>query len=127
MKRKASIFLIVVFVSVLAGVLVNALQSEAPIQVLGDLSKREVADIRGAVRHYRHPPILSDLSVQSILAAPGLVLRRLGDSRLKVWTMEARTHGFVAVTARPLPGGQGQPYFWAVFRETNGWQVGGEY
>ncbi len=125
MKRKVTIFFIVVFVTVLAGVLVVGLRSGAQIQVLGDLSKREVADIRMAVMHYRHSPILPDLSLSSIRAAPSLMLQRLEDSKPKVWTIEARTHGFVAVIARPVHGEPGQARFWGVFRQTNGWWVVG--
>ena len=112
----------------LAALLATAIRSEEPIQVSGDLSKREVADICLAVRHKIHQSILPDLSAQSLRAAPGLILHRFRSPNPKIWKLEARTHGFVAVIGRSRRDEQPRPYvFWSVFRGTNNWRVEGEY
>jgi hypothetical protein len=127
MKTKAIIGFLVVLV-VIAATLVLTMRPEEPIQVFGDLSKREVADICIAVRHKIHPVILPDLSVQSLRGAPGRILQRFGRSNPEIWKLEARTYGFVAVIGRSPHDEPPRPrVFWGVFRGTNAWSVENEF
>jgi hypothetical protein len=118
-----------VLVVVMAAVSLRmALPPERPIQVLGALSKRDIADIRKAVWDKTHPPILPDFSVRSFLSAPGLMRQRFGRANAQIFKMEARTQGFVAVFGRSTADARAQRYvFWCVFRETNGWRAEAEY
>src|SRR5262245_22676687 len=114
MNKTIAIISLAVLVA-LAAALALTVRSEEPIQVAGDLSKREITDIRAAVFHYVHPPILPDLSARSLKAAPGLILERFGKTKPKIWKIEARTHGFVAVIGRAPQEEQNRPYvFWGV-------------
>jgi hypothetical protein len=127
MKAKVIIGVVLLLVSVVAALMVSP-GPEEPIQVLGALSKREIPDIRKAVWYKTHPPILSGFSAQNILATPGLMLRRFWRPNPKIYRMEARTHGFVAVFGRSAADAQTHRYiFWCVFRETNGWAADAEY
>ena len=118
----------VLVVVTVAATLIVAQQPEQPIQVLGGLSKREVADIRTAVWHKTHPPILPDFSVRSFRVAPGLIVQRFGRSSPKIYKMEARNQAFVAVFGRSAAdANRGQYIFWCVFRGTNGWLAEEEY
>jgi hypothetical protein len=127
MNAKGIIGAVLVLIMVVA-TLVLALQSEQPIQVLGGLSKREIADIRKEVWHMTHPSILPDFSARSFRAAPGLIVQRFGRSNSKIFKMEARNQEFVAVFGRSTADAQAHRYiFWCVFRETNGWRAEAEY
>ena len=111
-----------------AATLMVAPQPEQPIQVLGGLSKREVADIRKAVWHKTHPPILPDFSVKSFRAAPGLIVQRFGRSNPKIFKMEGRNQAFVAVFGRSAADANSHRYvFWCVFGGTNGRLAEKEY
>jgi hypothetical protein len=108
--------------------LARGLHSQEQIQVVGELTVNEIADIRVAVLKKMHPPIFPDFSVKSLRAAPGLILERFRGSKPKTWTIEARTQGFVAVIVEPSPSPPTHPYvFFGVFRETNGWKVYNQY
>ena len=127
MKAKVIIGAVLVLVTVAATLMVVS-RPEEPIQVLGALSKREVADIRKAVWYKTHPPILSGLSAQRFIAAPGLMLRQFWRPNPKIFKMEARNQGFVAVFGRSAADEQTHRYvFWCVFRGTNGWLAEAEY
>jgi hypothetical protein len=128
MKAKATVALVVVLIA-LAAMLVRAIPSEAPMQVSGGLTEREVADICTAVRRKMAPPaILPDLSLQTIFAAPGVILERLRRPKPKIWKLEARNHVFVAVTGRSPRDATPRSYvLWSVFRGTNAWCVKEEY
>jgi len=125
---KAKALLIGLFgLILLATTLILAQRSEQTIQVVGDLSKREVADICAAVMHQTHPAILPDLSFPSLRAAPGLFLQRFTKPD-HIFKIESRTHGFVAVFGGSPSDKWVKSYvFWSVFRETNTWTVVGEY
>ena len=128
MKATPIIVLIVVFGTLLVAILLQTLPPEEPVQVLGDLSKHDIAEIRAGVWRKMYPPIFPDLSIQSLRAFPGLLLQRFKKPKLRISIIEARTYGFVAVLGRPTAGTQKEPcVFWGVFRETNGWQVLTEY
>jgi len=129
MKAKVIIGAMLLLVTVVVSLMV-APRPEEPIQVLGALSKPEIADIRKAVWYWSktHPPILPDLSAKSFLAAPGLMLQRFGRPTPKIFKMEARNQGFVAVFGRSSADEQTHRYvFWCVFRGTNGWLAEAEY
>src|SRR5258705_5927061 len=80
-----------------ASALITFVPSEDPIEVFGDLSKREVRDIRIAVRRKIQPKILPDLSMQSLRAAPGLIVGRFTNRGAKIWRIESRNREFTAV------------------------------
>ena len=126
---KAKLTIVAVLVSaMLATTLMIVLRPEEPIEVLGYLSKREIADVRKAVWFKTHPKILPDFSARSFLAAPALLLQRFGKSQPKIFKMEARNQEFVAVFGRSPADAQAHSYvFWCVFRQTNGWLAEAEY
>ena len=125
MKAKVIIGAVLVVVTVAATLLVTS-RPETQIQVLGGLSKREIADIRKAVWHKTHPPVLPDFSAKSFRAAPGLIVQRF--SNPKIFKMEARNQAFVAVFGRSAADANQHRYvFWCVFRDTNGWLAEEEY
>ena len=129
MKAKVIIGAVLLLVTVVATLRI-ASRPEEPIHVLGALSKREIADIHKAVWYWSktHPPILPDLSMKSFLAAPGLMLQRFGRPTPKIFKMEARNQGFVAVFGRSAAGELTHRYvFWSVFKGTNGWLAEAEY
>jgi hypothetical protein len=127
MKAKASIGLGFVLL-VMAAIFMLAIRREESIQVSGDLSELEISDICSAVRRRVYPPVLPDLSGPSLRAAPGLILQRLGQGSPRIWKIEARTYGFVAVIGRSPKDEVPRPYvFWGVFRGTNDWHVENEY
>jgi hypothetical protein len=127
MKAKAIIGLIVILLAI-ASASVWVRPPAEPIQVSGDLSKDEIADIRIAVHRKISPPLLPDLSLQSLRVAPRLFLQRFSRSKPKIWKVEERTHEFVAVIGRSPQDQQPRPVvFWGVFRETNNWRVEIEY
>jgi hypothetical protein len=110
------------------GAVVATRHPDAPIQVVGELSKQEVAEIRVALWRKIHPPILPDFSARSLLGAPRRLLEQFTMADAKVWRIEARTHGFVAVIARAPASPNGEKFiFWSVFRGTNCWRVEHEY
>jgi hypothetical protein len=100
---------------------------EQPIQVVGNLSKQDVAAIRKAVWKKTHPPILTDLSTKSFLAAPHKLVTLFARTPT-IFKMEVRNQVFVAVLARPPSEAQPSYYvFWCVFKEKNGWRADDEY
>jgi hypothetical protein len=127
MKAKALLIGLMFVLILVATTLILAQRSDQTIQIVGDLSNREVADICAAVMHKTHPAILPDLSFPSLRAAPGLVLQRFTKPD-HIFKIESRTRGFVAV----FGGSQSDKWvkshvFWSVFRQTNSWTVVGEY
>lgn len=127
MKAKIILGAVLVVMAV-AATLRLALRPEQPIQVLGGLSKREVADIRAALWRKTHPPILPDFSMQSFRAAPGLLVQRFGRSNPSIVKMEQRNQAFVAVFGRSADDAKHHRYaFWCVFRDKNGWLAETEY
>jgi hypothetical protein len=124
MKAKRIVGLVLIPVA-LGLALAVSMRHEEPIQVSGDLSKRDVADICRAVRRkISPPPILPDLSVSSLRAAPGALLRRFDKSNQRIYKVEGRTYGFAAVMTKS--GKATAPMsrvFWGVFRGTNTWSV----
>jgi hypothetical protein len=127
MKSKVILGAVLV-VATVAAILLAATRPEPPIQVLGALSERDIADIRKAVWYKTHPPILSGFSAQSLLAAPGLMLRRFWRPNPKIFKMEARNQEFVAVFGRSTADAQTHRYvFWCVFRGTNSWLAEAEH
>ena len=100
---------------------------EQPIQIVGDLSKQDVAAIRKAVWKKTHPPILTDFSTKSFFAAPHKLLKLFARTPT-IFKMEVRNQVFVAVLGRPSAEAQPSYYvFWCVFKEKNGWQADAEY
>lgn len=127
-KKGKLIFGLLLGLIVLGAIFMMTIRREEFIEVSGDLSKQEVAEICKAVRRKVYPPILPELSAPSLRAAPGLILRRLGKSNPRIWKIEGRTYGFVAVIGRSPADEVTRPYvFWGVFRGTNGWHVENEY
>lgn len=105
--------------------------SSAPmpaVEVQGNLTQPEVVEIRRAIWHKLHPPILPNLSFQSLREAPERLIGRFRPAPARVYTIEARTPNFVAVLGRPTTTNTGVTcFFWGVFREKNGWVVYNEY
>ena len=71
MKMGTAIAVVGVFVA-LAIAVVAVLRSGVPVQVVGDLSRAEAAGICRTIQRDVRPPILPDLSLQSLRSAPGL-------------------------------------------------------
>jgi len=103
-------------------------QLQSSMEVQGELTRLEVAQIRQAVWRKLHPPILPTVSLQSLREAPGRLAARFRPTHVSIYSIEARTANFVAVFGRPSAKDSGTVYFfWGVFRETNGWKVYNEY
>ncbi len=128
-KKILAVVAIPVFLlAVLAGILLVMRRPEPPIQIVGNVSDREVADIRAALRHKINHAILPNFTVKSLRAAPGRLLERVTTPSPKIWRIEARTHGFAAVLSHAPTNTMGEKYvFWCTFRGTNQWWVGDYY
>jgi hypothetical protein len=127
MRTKAIIASLLVVLAV-ASAMVVARRPEVPFQVSGDLSERDVTDICMAVHRKIYPPILPDLSMKSLRAAPSVLLRRFHGSHPRIWQIERRTGVFVAVIGRLAEDPKPRPYvFWGVFSGTNSWYVEEDY
>jgi hypothetical protein len=112
---------------VLAAVIALNRRSEPPVQVTGDLSSRDMSEIRLALRRYLHPPIFGHLSWPDLRAAPGRILQRFTRPYPEVQRIERRTEGFAVILGRrPTQDGHHKYLFYAVFRTTNSWWVNGE-
>lgn len=116
----------------LAGVLLTmsffASRSSEPVEVVGELSGREVAEIRVALWRRTHPPILPDLSFHSVRGAPTRVWERVAKSDAKLFRIEARTPVFAAVITRLPTNSVGNRYvLWCAFKGTNRWWIGDAY
>jgi hypothetical protein len=112
----------------LIAAMIVARRPEEPIELTGYLTKSDVADIRVALRHKRQPPIFPDFSIKNLRAAPGLIWERVTTPDPKIYRIEARTPGFVAVFSRlPTNSAAGDYAFWCVFKETNRWWAGDVY
>jgi len=124
-RAKLTIGAVLVFGIVATSTVVRT--PEQPIQIVGDLSKQDVAAIRKAVWKKTHPRILTDFSTKCFLAAPHNLLKVFARTPT-IFKMEVRNQVFVAVLGRPPTDAQPSSYvFWCVFKEKNGWRAGAEY
>jgi len=127
MKVKIVIGMLIGLIGIAIALLIPR-QSQEQIQIVGELSQQEIAQVRSAVRRVMHPPLLRDFSFASLRTAPGLLLDRVRVPSPKIWRIEARTPEFVAVIARlPLSTNSESYVFYSVFRGTNKWWAGSAY
>ncbi len=117
------------FIVVILGIALHTLrQPPEPIQLIGELSPRDVAEIRVALRHKTHPPLLPKWSLASLRAAPGLLADRFTKPDAPICRIEMRNREFAAVITRLPTNSVGDKYvFWCAFKETNKWWVGDPY
>jgi hypothetical protein len=101
---------------------VVALRSD-PVQVVGDFPRAEAAGIYRTIQREVRPPILPDLSLQSLRSAPRLLLERLPGRHPKVLVIERRSAGFVVAIGRKPADVLGTNILWSLFKETNRWRL----
>jgi len=123
MKMSTAITMIAVFVA-LATALVAGLRSRDSVLMVGHLPRAETAGILRAIQREVHPPILPNLSLDSLRGAPSRLLGRLPGRHPQVLIIERRTAGFVAAFGRRPPDVLGRTnILWSFFKETNGWRL----
>jgi len=103
------------------------MRPESP-QIIGNLYKRDVAEIRKAIWRKRHPPLLPNWSSGSLVQVPGLLWHRIRASKERIFRTEVRNEQFVAVLGRSMADAKEHKYvFWCVFRDSKGWVAEAEY
>lgn len=121
--KKKWIILISILLLVSAGIVWFNTGSETPIVVKGDLSAKDVAEIKRVVRHHIRQFIFTDFSWKSVKALPGNIKSY---SHLKFTNIELSSNGLVKVSLEKLlnPKQSGNPYY-QLTKGTNGWIVRG--